>query len=141
MIFIDSNVPMYIVGADHPLKVEARRVVEEAVAAGEILCTDAEVFQEVLHRYRAVGRQVDMDVCFEALRAIVEVVFPIELAEVDRARRLLATAPRLSARDALHVAVMQTHDVGRVLSFDRGLDGIPGITRLGGDQSSRMVTP
>jgi predicted nucleic acid-binding protein len=37
---------------------------------------------------------------------------------------------RLSARDALHIAVMERHDVARILSFDSGFDGIPGITRL-----------
>jgi len=36
----------------------------------------------------------------------------------------------LSARDAIHVAVMQGRDVGRILSFDAAFDGIPGIIRL-----------
>jgi predicted nucleic acid-binding protein len=49
---------------------------------------------------------------------------------VERARRLLATTPTLSARDAVHLAVMQARDVGRILSFDSGFDGIPGIVRV-----------
>jgi hypothetical protein len=36
----------------------------------------------------------------------------------------------LSARDAIHVAVMQGRDIDRILSFDSGFDGIPGIVRL-----------
>jgi hypothetical protein len=71
-----------------------------------------------------------MDAAFDALLAIVDVVYPVERADVERARRLLRTTPRLSARDALHVAVMQARDVGRILTFDRGFDGIPGIVRL-----------
>ena len=130
MIFVDSNIPMYLIGAEHPLKAEARRVVEGALAAGEVLCTDAEVFQEILHRYRAVGRPEDIDAAFGALRGIVDVAYPIELADVERARRLLSTTTELSARDALHVAVMQAHDVGRIMSFDRGFDGIPGLARI-----------
>ena len=122
---------MYLIGADHPLKPAARRVIEDAVATGEVLCTDAEVFQEVLRRYRAVGRPEDIDACFDALTGIVDVTFPVELADVDRARRLLATTDRLSVRDALHIAIMQAHDVGRIMSFDRGFDGFPGIERLG----------
>ena len=131
MIFVDSNVPMYLVGIDHPLKAEARRAIEDAVAAAEVLCTDAEVFQEILHRYRAVGRSSDIDAAFAALHGIIDVTYPIEYADVDRGRRLLATTPRLSARDAIHLAVMQGRDVGRILSFDTGFDDIPGIVRLG----------
>jgi predicted nucleic acid-binding protein len=35
-----------------------------------------------------------------------------------------------NARDALHVAVMEQHGIGRILSFDAGFDGFPGISRL-----------
>jgi predicted nucleic acid-binding protein len=132
VILVDTNVPMYLVGAPHPNKEAARRALEEAVASGESLCTDAEVLQEILHRYTAVNRRNDMDAAFDALLAIVDVVYPIERPDVERARRLVRTTPRLSARDALHVAVMQARDVGRILTFDRGFDGIPGIVRLTG---------
>ena len=130
MILVDSNIPMYLVGALHPNKEAARRALEEAVAAGESLCTDAEVLQEILHRYVAIRRPEDIDPAFDALLAIVDVVYPIERADVERARRLLATTPTLSARDAVHLAVMQARDVGRILSFDAGFDGIPGIVRM-----------
>src|SRR5437867_3968495 len=46
MILVDSNVPMYLVGVAHPNREAARRALEEAVTAGETLCTDAEVLQE-----------------------------------------------------------------------------------------------
>jgi uncharacterized protein len=130
VIFVDSNIPMYLIGADHPLKPKARGAVEDALAADEVLCTDAEVFQEILHRYRAVGRAEDIEAAFAALHGIVDVAYPIELADVERARRILSTTTELSARDALHIAVMQAHDVGRIMSFDRGFDGIPGIERI-----------
>lgn len=131
MIFVDSNVPMYLIGAEHPLRARARERVEEVVAAGEALCADAEVLQEILHRYTAIGRSEFIDPAFAALLGVVDVVYPIERADVERARRLMRTVTRLSARDALHVAVMQARDVGQILSFDRGFDGIPGIERIG----------
>jgi len=130
VILVDSNVPMYLVGAAHPNKDAARRALEEAVAAGESLCTDAEVLQEILHRYAAIRRPDAIDPAFDALLAVVDVVYPIERADVERARRLLRTTPSLSARDALHIAVMQARDVGRILTFDTGFDGVPGIVRL-----------
>jgi uncharacterized protein len=130
VILVDSNIPMYLVGGAHPNKETARRVLEEAVAAGESLCTDAEVLQEILHRYTAIRRPTDIDPAFDALLAIVDVVYPIERADVERARRLLRTTPSLSARDAVHVAVMHGRDVDRIISFDTGFDGIPGIVRV-----------
>ena len=131
MILIDSNVPMYLIGVTHPNREAARRVLEEAVAAGESLCTDAEVLQEILHRYISIQRPDEIDPAFDALLAIVDVVYPIERADVERARRLLRTTSRLSARDAVHLAVMQGRDIDRIMSFDAGFDGIPGIVRLG----------
>ena len=130
MIFVDSNIPMYLIGAEHPFKADARRAIEDAFAAGEVLCTDAEVFQEMLRRYRAIDRPDAIDAGFAALLGIVDVTYSIELSDVERARRLLRTTPALSARDAIHVAVMQAHDVGRMMSFDRGFDGLPGIVRI-----------
>ncbi len=122
---------MYLIGAEHPLRARARERLEEVVAAGEALCADAQVLQEILHRYTAIGRSEFIDPAFAALLGVVDVVYPIERADVERARRLMRTATRLSARDALHVAVMQARDVGQILSFDRGFDGIPGIERIG----------
>ncbi len=132
MILIDSNIPMYPIGSAHPNKEAARRALGETVAAGEPICTDAEVMQEILHRYSAIGRPQDIDPAFDALLSIVDVVYPIERADVERARRLMLGKTRLSARDAVHVAVMQGRDIGRVMSFDRALDVIPGIERIGG---------
>ena len=131
MILVDSNIPMYLVGAAHPNKEAARRALEEAVAAGKSLCTDAEVLQEILHRYVAIRRPDEIDPAFDAVLAIVDVVYPIERADVERARRILRTTPTLSARDAIHIAVMQAHDVDRILTFDAGFEKIPGIVRIG----------
>jgi hypothetical protein len=131
VILIDSNVPMYLIGAAHPNKDAARRLLEEAVAANESMCTDAEVLQEILHRYVAVGRHDAIDPAFEVLTTFADVVYPIEHADVERARRIVLGKPRLSARDAIHVAVMQSRDIGRVMSFDRGFDAVPGIERIG----------
>lgn len=49
----------------------------------------------------------------------------------ERASTIALGSPRLSARDAIHVAVMQHHDIARILSFDSAFDRVPGITRLG----------
>jgi len=131
MIFVDSNVPMYLVGADHPKKPAARRLLERAVVDNEPLGTDVEVLQEVLHRYLAIQRRDAIGPAWDAIVGVVDVIHPIEREDVERARRLIDVAPALSARDALHVAVMQRHGITRILSFDAGFDGILGIERIG----------
>jgi predicted nucleic acid-binding protein len=131
VIFVDSNIPMYVIGGAHPLRDPARRLLEEAVAANEPMCTDAEVLQEILHRFAAIRRHDDIDHAFDLLTTTVDVIYPIEVVDVERARRIVVGAPRLSARDAIHVAVMQGRDVGQVMSFDQAFDIVPGIERLG----------
>lgn len=130
MILVDSNVPMYLVGAAHPHKTDAQRLLERCIADRERLVTDAEVLQEILHRYVAIDRLDAIQPAFDAVLGIVDEVFPVDLAVVERARTIVLGRRRLSARDAIHVAVMQAQGIDRILSFDAGFDGFPGIRRL-----------
>jgi predicted nucleic acid-binding protein len=120
---------MYLVGGPHPNKEAARRLLERAIVDEERLVTDAEVLQEILHRYVAIARRDAIGPAFDAILGVVDAVLPIELSDVQRARGLLGT-PRLQARDAIHVAVMQRHHIERILSFDRAFEEVPGLTRL-----------
>lgn len=131
MLFIDSNVPMYVVGNDQERKLDTYRQVERALASGERLVTDAEVFQEILHRYTAIDRREAIEPAFTALAAWVDEVYPITIDDVRLAKEIVAGSSALSARDAVHVAVMRRHAVDRILSFDRGFDRVNGLTRLG----------
>ena len=130
MILVDSNVPMYLVGADHPHKTDARQVLERCILDGERLVSDAEVFQEILHRYAAIGRRDAIQPCFDALLGVVDEVFAVELPDVERAKIVILGHGPLTARDALHVAIMQRHGIGRILTFDQGFDIVPGIRRV-----------
>lgn len=130
MIFIDSNVPMYLVGADHPHKLTSQRVLERCVASRERLVTDAEVFQECLHRYTAIVRRDAIQPVFEVLLGIIDEVFPIEYRDVERAKDILLGQAALSSRDALHLAVMERHAIRQIFSFDAGFDEYPGLSRI-----------
>ena len=130
MIFIDSNVPMYLVGAEHPHKTRSRQLIAGLIAAGERLVTSAEVFQEILHRYTAIDRRDAIRPAWDLLAEIVDSVFPIELEDVERARDLALERADLSARDALHTAVMRRHGVARIFSFDGRFDAVRGVSRL-----------
>ena len=131
MIFVDSNIPMYLVGTAHPHKADAQRLLERYVSERERLVTDAEVLQEILHRYVAIDRRDAIQPAFDALLRVVDDVFAIDASAVDRAKVIVLGSRRVSARDALHLAVMEQHGVPRILSFDTGFDDFPGVERLG----------
>ena len=130
MILVDSNIPMYLVGKEHPHKVDARRLLERAIAEKRRLVTDAEVLQEILHRYVAIDRRDAIQPCFEVLLEVVDDVLAVDLEIVERTRDIVIGHPDLTARDAVHVAVMREHGIEHILSFDRHFDGLPGITRV-----------
>ena len=130
MIFIDANIPMYLIGAPHPNKDAARRALELVISRGERMVTSAEVMQEILHRYGALKRLDAIQPAFDALLGVVDEVFPIEAEDVQRARDVMMGMGKLSARDALHVAVMKRRGVARVLSFDAGFDAVGWVERV-----------
>jgi predicted nucleic acid-binding protein len=130
VVFIDSNIPMYLIGAAHPHKVDAQRLLERCISDGARLVADAEVLQEILHRYAAIGRPDAIQPAFEALLGVVDEVFPIERADAEKAKDILLGSKGLAARDALHVAIMRRYGVAEILSFDSGFDGCPGVKRL-----------
>ena len=131
MILVDSNVPMYLIGAAHPHKIDAQRLLEQCIAREERLVTDAEVLQEILHRYVAIRRRDAIQPAFDALLGAVDEVLPVTADDLQRAKEIVLGRPDLSARDALHVAILEHHGIDTILSFDRAFDGFPGVTRLG----------
>jgi uncharacterized protein len=130
MILVDSNVPMYLVGAPHPHKTDSQRLLEQLISDRQKLVTDAEVLQEILHRYVAINRRDAIQPAFDALLGVVDQVFAIDESTAHRAKEIVLERPGLSARDALHAAVMDLQRIEVILSFDAGFDGLPGIQRL-----------
>ncbi len=130
MILIDSHIPMYLVGAEHPHKIDAQRLLERCIAERRRLFTDAEVLQEILHRYSAIKRKDAIQPALDALLGVVDEVLPVERDDVLSARDILMGAPDLSSRDALHLAIMRRHGIRSILSFDRGFDLFPGVSRI-----------
>ncbi|HEX3376631.1 MAG TPA: type II toxin-antitoxin system VapC family toxin [Candidatus Acidoferrales bacterium] len=130
MIFIDSNIPMYLVGAPHAHKADAQRLLEKSISEQRRMVTDAEVMQEILHRFVAIERRDAIQPAFNALLNIIDEVLPVDRLAVERAKEIVLGYTGLSARDAVHLAVMEAHGIEQILSFDSGFDHFPGITRL-----------
>ncbi len=130
MIYLDANVPMYLVGRPHPHKADTQLALERLTAERRRLVTSSEVFQEVLHRYTLTERRDKIELTFETLRGLVNEVFAVEESDVFAAKDLLHAHPKLSARDAVHVAVMRRRGITEIFSFDRGFDALSGLERL-----------
>ncbi len=130
MILIDSDISMYLVFAPHPHQVDAQRWMEKLLSERERLVTDAEVLQEILHRYMAINRRDAIQPAFDSLLGVVDEVLTVDRATVERAKLIVFGHRHLSARHALHLAVMEQHGIEKILTFDSGFDGFPGVTRL-----------
>ena len=66
MTLVDSNIPMFLVGGPHKHKAEVQRLLETLIADRQRLVTDAEVLQEILHRYVAINCRDAIQPAFDA---------------------------------------------------------------------------
>ena len=121
---------MYLIGAPHPHKTEAQLLLERLIASGQRLVTDAEVLQEIVHRYAAIDRREAIGPAFQLVLDVVDDVLPIEKADVLRAGEIVQSRALLSARDSVHIAVMERHGIRSILSFDTDFDRWPGLKRI-----------
>jgi predicted nucleic acid-binding protein len=130
MVFVDSNVPMYVAGRDHPLRDPARRFLERARSGDVDICTSTEVLQEILYRYAALKRLDLAASVYDLFAHICPTVLPVTLADTDRAKALLVSSRGISVRDAVHAAVMLNHDIVEIATFDEGFDALDGVKRI-----------
>lgn len=128
-VFVDSNVPMYVAGREHPHRAAALRFLEQVSAGTVVACTSAEVLQEILYRYHGMGRPELAEQVYEYFVELCPTVLPVTLSDIDRARRVLATTRGVSVRDAVHAGVMLNHGIQRIATFDAGFDAIVGVQR------------
>ena len=129
MILVDANILMYAAGAEHPNKLPSVRFLKSVAAGDTEGVLDAEVLQEILHRYRAIRRWDVGRAVYDRARQIFSVVLPITAESLDQARAHLDSFAGISARDALHAAVMETYGIDTLCSYDQGFDAIAGVHR------------
>ena len=129
--FIDANLPMYAAGEEHPLREPSIRVMQIVTANPDRFLTDAEVFQEIIHRYISVrrwphGREV-FNGFVETMHGRIE---PVYAEDVVHAAGLADHHPNVSSRDLVHAAVALRLGASRIISTDTDFDRLPVVTRL-----------
>ncbi len=128
-VFVDSNIPMYVAGRDHPNRSSARRFLEQVRTGDVSACTSVEVLQEILWRYSALGAREMASQIYDLFVEVCPIVLSVTLADTDEAKRILMVTEGISARDALHAAVMKNHEISWIATFDTGFDRVAGIRR------------
>ncbi len=129
--FLDANVPIYAAGRPHRLKEPCAHVLKLAAERPEAFLIDAEVLQELLHRYLALRLWPEgRDVFHRFADLMRERVEPVQAIDVEQAALLADELPELAARDLLHAAIMRRLGVQRVISADTGLDRLTEVERL-----------
>ena len=117
-------------GNDPALRKRCRGALRAAAEQEIALVSSAEVLQEILHRYSAIDRHDDARMVYDSVTAICSNIVPITERETARALDLLLQHPHLPARDALHVATMETRSIRRILSADPHFDRLATVDRV-----------
>jgi len=130
-VFIDANIPIYAAGRAHPLKAPCARVLILAAEHPRAFATDAEVLQELVHRYVASARwALGHEVLWNFAEVMRDRIEPVAATDILEAAKLADHHPGISARDLVHAAVMRRLGADHIISADADFDRLPDITRL-----------
>lgn len=132
LYFVDVNIPMYAAGKQHPYKDACVWVMTE-IANGRLQAAiDTEIIQEVLYRYGAIQQwQIGVQMA-QSLLDLMPLLLPVTVDDMKTAVSLFAQhAPQgVKARDLVHTAVMQNHQITHIISTDKHFDQIDTVVRV-----------
>jgi uncharacterized protein len=128
-MYLDTTIFMYAVGGESRFKEACLRILGAGAADAAVFVTSAETLQEILHRYRSIGRPEFIAPTFAAVSAAVQRILPVTADDLEEARRLgeRIGAPRVSARALVHAAIARRQGLREILTVDAGFAGIPGV--------------
>ena len=130
VIFIDANLIMYSVGSNHPLREPCKRLLEK-IRSREILgVTDTEVLEEILYRYFSMNRRTLGEIAYQSMVKLCTEIFPVTVADTDKALGILKQVDGITSRDAVHAATMIHHGIVEIISVDPHFDLIHEIKRI-----------
>jgi len=134
-VLLDTNIPMYAAGREHPLREPAQRVIRAVVAGDLDAYTDVEVLREILYRYLRTGERDAAFAVFDSFQRLMDGrVLPVEVADMVRARALAAEWANMSPRDYIHWSIMLGHGIRAIVTADRHFDHAEGISRIDPDE-------
>jgi predicted nucleic acid-binding protein len=127
---LDTNVFIYSRGRPGPYKDPCADILTSAGAQPGSLGIDVETLQELLDVYTRRGqRAFAADVVAEALVLFPDPL-PVTRREIEEAADIVKGYRRVTPRDAIHAAVVNTYGLEGIVSADKSLDQIAGLTRF-----------
>lgn len=129
-VFIDTAVPMYAAGANHPMRDPCLRILK-LISQGDLDgVTSTEVVQEIAHRFLSVRRpEIAARLATDVLDMFAPVL-PITHALMRRVPDLALRYPSLDARDLVHVATCIHEGITEIVSPDRAFDQVAEVRRI-----------
>ena len=129
MLLLDANIPIYAEGREHIYRIPCRSILEQTKTWPHRYTIDVEALQEVLYVYSSRGELETGTGIIERLMARLPSIISITAAEITIAMRLMAETRNLSARDAIHAAVVIEHGLEGIVSADQDFDRVLGLRR------------
>lgn len=128
-LFIDTNIFMYAIGADHPYKIPCQKIIQSIIVGDLKGVINTEVLQEILYRYTAINTEKVAFELFDTMVKTFSMVWPVSKEDLMVARKLQEKYG-VKTRDCIHAATMQHHGVRHLYTYDRDFERLPGITRM-----------
>ncbi len=129
LYFLDSNIIIYSLGASHTLKAPCIKILEKIRSAKIQVCTNTEVFQEILYRYYSIDKKDFAHQACELLKDIADPIFSVTPEDITKTLSILDQYP-VPVRDAVHTATMLNNGIRHILSTDTHFDDIPEVIRV-----------
>jgi predicted nucleic acid-binding protein len=128
-VFLDTNVFLYAIGAQHPLKAPSQRILER-VGDGELdAVSSTEVVQEILYVLIRRGfRETGLKLARHTTQ-LLGGLLPVTQDDLLTACDLIELYPALPTRDAIHAATMLNNGISEIVTADGHFDNVRGIRR------------
>ena len=128
--FIDTNIFLYSIGRDHPLKSASVNVMHR-IRDGKITAViNTEIIQEILYNFQSIKQlSIGVRLAKDAV-SISSRVLSVEEIDLSLAIELLEAYPKIQTRDAFHAATMIHNGIKEVISTDPHFDLIQEIRRI-----------
>ena len=128
--FIDTNIFLYSIGRDHPLKPASVTVIHR-IRDGQITAIiNTEIIQEILYHLQSIKQlSIGVRLAKDAV-SISSRILPVEEIDLSLAIELLEAYPKIQTRDAFHAATMIHNGIKEIISTDPHFDLIHEIKRI-----------
>ena len=130
VLFLDANLIMYSMGGSHPLREPCKKFLEKIKSREVFGVTNTEVLQEILYRYFSIERGTLGEIAYQSMIEFCIDIFPVRVADTDKALEILKRVKGITSRDAVHAATMIHNGIGEIISTDPHFDLIHEIKRI-----------